>query len=42
MKQGADLGPTRAKAGWLQLGVDGKGIADAAPTAAHPLDHSLD
>lgn len=36
---GADLGPTRAKAGWLQLGVDGKGIADAAPTAAHPLDH---
>ena len=36
---GADLGPTRAKAGWLQLGVDGKGIADAPPTAAHPADH---
>ena len=28
---GADLGPTRAKAGWLALGVDGKGIANAAP-----------
>lgn len=30
---GADLGPTRAKAAWLQLGVDGKGIANEAPTA---------
>jgi len=28
---GADLGPTRAKAGWLALGVDGKGIANSAP-----------
>ena len=28
---GADLGPTRAKEAWLKLGVDGKGIADAAP-----------
>lgn len=36
---GADLGPTRAKAAWLALGVDGKGIADAAPTANHPVDH---
>lgn len=30
---GADLGPTRAKAAWATLGVDGKGIADAAPDA---------
>lgn len=28
---GADLGPTRARAAWSQLGVDGKGLADAAP-----------
>jgi DNA (cytosine-5)-methyltransferase 1 len=34
---GADLGPTRAKAAWLQLGVDGKGIADEAPSAEHPI-----
>ena len=31
---GADLGPTRAKAGWLALRVDGKGIANAAPTSS--------
>ena len=30
---GPDLGPTRAKAGWLALGVDGKGIANEAPPA---------
>lgn len=30
---GADLGPTRAKAAWEKLGVDGKGIADEAPDA---------
>ncbi|MDR6621075.1 DNA cytosine methyltransferase [Sinomonas atrocyanea] len=36
---GADLGPTRAKAAWAQLGVDGKGIADAAPSALHPPTH---
>ena len=36
---GADLGPTRSKAAWLRLGVDGKGIADTAPTADHPIDH---
>lgn len=35
---GADLGPTRAKAGWLSLGVDGKGIADEAPGVAAPHD----
>lgn len=28
---GADLGPTRAKAAWEKLGVNGKGIADTAP-----------
>lgn len=28
---GPDLGPTRAKAAWLSLGVDGKGIANEAP-----------
>lgn len=30
---GADLGPTRAKAAWEKLGVDGKGVADAPPDA---------
>lgn len=28
---GADLGPTRAKAAWAVLCVDGRGIADSAP-----------
>ena len=28
---GADLGPTRAKAGWAKLFVDGKGVANEAP-----------
>lgn len=28
---GADLGPSRAKAAWLDLGVDGRGISDAPP-----------
>lgn len=28
---GADLGPTRAKQKWAELGVDGKGIADELP-----------
>jgi DNA (cytosine-5)-methyltransferase 1 len=28
---GPDLGPTRAKKAWAALGVDGMGIADAAP-----------
>lgn len=28
---GPDLGPTRAKKAWAELGVDGKGIANAAP-----------
>ncbi|MBM7473134.1 DNA cytosine methyltransferase [Subtercola frigoramans] len=36
---GADLGPTRAKKAWLALGIDGKGIADEAPSAEHPATH---
>lgn len=28
---GPDLGPTRARAAWQTLGVDGKGVADTAP-----------
>lgn len=28
---GPDLGPTRAKAAWAELGVDGKGIANESP-----------
>jgi DNA (cytosine-5)-methyltransferase 1 len=36
---GADLGPSRAKESWLRLTVDGKGIADAAPSATHPTNH---
>ncbi|MCW4352184.1 DNA cytosine methyltransferase [Hoyosella sp. YIM 151337] len=35
---GPDLGPTRARASWLALGVDGKGIADAPPGAETPAD----
>ncbi|MGH9414259.1 MAG: DNA cytosine methyltransferase [Terriglobales bacterium] len=30
---GPDLGPTRARAAWATLGVDGLGIADAPPAA---------
>ncbi len=29
---GPDLGPTRAKQAWAKLGVDGKGLADEAPS----------
>lgn len=35
---GADLGPTRAKQKWLELGVDGKGIANAPPSADDSID----
>ena len=31
---GADLGPTRAKQAWADLGVDGLGLADEAPAAS--------
>lgn len=30
---GADLGPTRARNAWAQLGVDGRGLVDEAPAA---------
>lgn len=36
---GADLGPTRARAAWLKLGVDGRGVADSPPNESHPIDH---
>ncbi len=34
---GADLGPTRAKRTWRQMGVDALGVADAAPSADDPV-----
>jgi DNA (cytosine-5)-methyltransferase 1 len=33
---GADLGPTRAKRAWRELGVNALGIADTAPSADDP------
>lgn len=36
---GPDLGPTRARAAWLELGVDGKGLANDGPTRDTPIDH---
>jgi DNA (cytosine-5)-methyltransferase 1 len=33
---GADLGPTRAKRAWREMGVDALGVADAAPSADDP------
>ncbi|WP_440713473.1 DNA cytosine methyltransferase [Gordonia sp. FQ] len=38
---GADLGPTRAKAAWRLLGVDGKGIANEAPAKDSPHPSAL-
>lgn len=35
---GPDLGPSRAKAAWRLLGVDGGGVADFAPDSAFPVD----
>lgn len=35
---GADLGPTRAKAAWRRLGIDGHGVADRPPAADDPVD----
>jgi DNA (cytosine-5)-methyltransferase 1 len=35
---GPDLGPTRAKASWAKLGVDGLGIANEAPDENFPVD----
>lgn len=36
---GPDLGPTRARAGWLALGVDGKGLANEIPDESYPVDY---
>lgn len=36
---GADLGPTRARQKWLELGVDGRGVADEPPGDWLPKDH---
>jgi DNA (cytosine-5)-methyltransferase 1 len=33
---GPDLGPTRARAAWRELGVDGLGVADGPPGPDHP------
>jgi DNA (cytosine-5)-methyltransferase 1 len=33
---GPDLGPTRARAAWRALGVDGLGVADGPPGRDHP------
>ncbi|MCY1142471.1 DNA (cytosine-5-)-methyltransferase [Actinoplanes sp. Pm04-4] len=35
---GADLGPTRAKRAWAELGVDALGVADAPPSAGDKPD----
>lgn len=35
---GPDLGPTRAKRQWAQLGIDGRGIAAEAPGRDFPAD----
>lgn len=35
---GPDLGPTRAKQQWRELGVDGMGLADEAPDVIYPAD----
>jgi DNA (cytosine-5)-methyltransferase 1 len=36
---GADLGPSRSRAAWLELGVDGSGLADRAPGQDAPEYH---
>jgi DNA (cytosine-5)-methyltransferase 1 len=36
---GPDLGPTRARAAWRGLHVDGRGLADAPPQASDPMQH---
>lgn len=35
---GPDLGPTRAKRAWRELGVDGMGLADLPPDPSFPID----
>jgi DNA (cytosine-5)-methyltransferase 1 len=36
---GPDLGPTRARSAWLELGVDGKGLANTGPDEQTPINH---
>lgn len=36
---GPDLGPTRAKKQWLEMNVDGMGIANSSPAADAPFDY---
>lgn len=36
---GPDLGPTRARAAWEKLGVNGGSVAGQAPGPLHPIDH---
>jgi DNA (cytosine-5)-methyltransferase 1 len=36
---GPDLGPTRARAAWAALGVNGKSVAESAPGPDEPADH---
>lgn len=36
---GPDLGPTRARADWLRMGVEGRSIADEAPDSHQPKSH---
>ncbi len=36
---GPDLGPTRARAAWRGLHVDGRGLADAPPQVSDPVRH---
>lgn len=38
---GPDLGPTRARKAWLELCVDGRGIANEAPAECDPLPPRL-
>jgi DNA (cytosine-5)-methyltransferase 1 len=37
---GPDLGPTRARREWLELGVDGKGLANVGPDKDTPVDQT--
>jgi DNA (cytosine-5)-methyltransferase 1 len=36
---GADLGPTRAKQAWRELGVNALGVANSPPGPEEPIDH---
>lgn len=38
---GPDLGPTRARAAWAHLGIDGRGLADTAPQPSFVGDPRL-